>query len=736
MAWAGVNIACNTLPCNSVPLGLPPLAVSRSEEDQILLPAANSWWWSRNRDSLAGEARARVVGDQQPAGRKPLPARAVASKFATKECSRLLVVREPTAAPDGAAVTPRSLQPRGELAETLQERLAQTQQLAETRKRQVQCASIAAVVLLLATGMAVWQWQAATKATVVAQAQTREAQKHLAQAQTRELLRLMGLAAEQVTAGDPVTALLLAREGMPGRFTPEQPDRPVVASFWPVLHDALAAQREILVLRGHEAEVTSAEFSADGTRIVTGSYDGTTRVWLADGSGEPLVLLGHEGSVISAGFSPDGTRIVSASGDNTARVWMADGSGEPLVLLGHEAEVGSAGFSPDGTRIVTASDDSTARVWMADGSGAPVVLRGHENVVWSAGFSPDGTRIVTASEDSTARVWLADGSGEPVVLRGHENGVWSAGFSPDGTRIVTASWDGTARVWLADGSGAAPGPARPRGRGHLGRVQPRRDPNRHRLGRQDGAGVAGRRQRRSPWSCAATRPRSPRPGSAPTGPESSPPPMTARRGCGWPTAAAQPLVLRGHENGVWSAGFSPDGTRIVTASADKTARVWMADGSGAPVVLRGHENRVTSAGFSPDGTRIVTASGDNTARVWMADGSGEPVVLRGHENGVWSAGFSPDGTRIVTASADKTARVWMADGSGEPLVLRGHEGRCRLGRVQPGRDQDRHRLLGRDGTGVDGRRQRRTHGPARPRERGLVGRVQPRRDQDRHRLGR
>ena len=76
------------------------------------------------------------------------------------------------------------------------------------------------------------------------------------------------------------------------------------------------------------------------------------------------------------------------------------------------------------------------------------------------------------------------------------------------------------------------------------------------------------------------------------------------------------MVLRGHENGVWSAGFSPDGTRIVTGSKDKTARVWRADGSGEPLVLHGHEGAVTSAGFSPDGTRIVTGSDDNTARVW------------------------------------------------------------------------------------------------------------------------
>src|SRR5262249_4240089 len=115
---------------------------------------------------------------------------------------------------------------------------------------------------------------------------------------------------------------------------------------------------------------------------------------------------------------------------------------------------------------------------------------------------------------------------------------------------------------------------------------------------------------------------------------------------------------RGHEGGVSSAAFSPDGQRIVTASQDKTARVWNADGTGEPLVLRGHEGWVVSAAFSPDGQRIVTASEDKTARVWKADGTGEPLVLRGHEGWVASAAFSSDGQRIVTTSDDKTARVW------------------------------------------------------------------------------
>jgi dipeptidyl aminopeptidase/acylaminoacyl peptidase len=76
------------------------------------------------------------------------------------------------------------------------------------------------------------------------------------------------------------------------------------------------------------------------------------------------------------------------------------------------------------------------------------------------------------------------------------------------------------------------------------------------------------------------------------------------------------LVVLTHGDAVTSAAFSPDSQRIVTASDDKTARVWKADGTGEPLVLRGHEDRVLSAAWSPDGQRIVTTSGDNTARVW------------------------------------------------------------------------------------------------------------------------
>ena len=131
-----------------------------------------------------------------------------------------------------------------------------------------------------------------------------------------------------------------------------------------------------------------------------------------------------------------------------------------------------------------------------------------------------------------------------------------------------------------------------------------------------------------------------------------------------------------HQEAVWSAVFSPDGKRIVTASSDKTARVWdAATGQLIGEPLKGHDEAVYSAAFSPDGQRIVTASQDRTARVWDAE-TGRPIgePLRGHDDGVWSAAFSPDGQRIVTASYDRTARVWDA-ATGQPIgePLKGHD---------------------------------------------------------------
>ncbi|KAJ7199387.1 WD40 repeat-like protein [Mycena pura] len=144
--------------------------------------------------------------------------------------------------------------------------------------------------------------------------------------------------------------------------------------------------------------------------------------------------------------------------------------------------------------------------------------------------------------------------------------------------------------------------------------------------------------------------------------------------------SAVPLAPRqsaGHNDGVWSVAFSPDGQRIVSGSGDKMVRIWDATtGAAIGEPLQGHNDGVSSMAFSPDGQCIVSGSYDKTVRIWdAATGAAIGEPLQGHKHWVLSVAFSPDGRRIVSGSYDETVRIWdTATGAviGEPL--QGHNG--------------------------------------------------------------
>jgi WD40 repeat protein len=122
------------------------------------------------------------------------------------------------------------------------------------------------------------------------------------------------------------------------------------------------------------------------------------------------------------------------------------------------------------------------------------------------------------------------------------------------------------------------------------------------------------------------------------------------------------------EGPVRAVSFSPDGSLVLTASDDGTARIWRAD--GVLVHTLKQPGPLTAASFSPDATLVLTAGRDGTARIWRMD-TGEPTATLRHGGPVTSATFSHDGRAVVTTSEDGTARVWVA-ASGTPLLVVRH----------------------------------------------------------------
>jgi len=124
--------------------------------------------------------------------------------------------------------------------------------------------------------------------------------------------------------------------------------------------------------------------------------------------------------------------------------------------------------------------------------------------------------------------------------------------------------------------------------------------------------------------------------------------------------ATSSLVLRGHTDGVLSASYSPDGTKIITASADHTARIWDARTGLELLPPLQQADDVLVAVFSPDGTRVATGAEDGTAQIWDAKTGRAVGAAMRETDAIKSVEFSPDGKLLATGSDDNYARIWDA----------------------------------------------------------------------------
>ena len=127
----------------------------------------------------------------------------------------------------------------------------------------------------------------------------------------------------------------------------------------------------------------------------------------------------------------------------------------------------------------------------------------------------------------------------------------------------------------------------------------------------------------------------------------------------WDTATGELIeTFTGHSGIVYDVAFSPDATQVLTGSMDKTARLWSVATGQTLRTYAEHTKGINAVAFSPDGKLLATGSSDNSTRIWDITQTSSLHTLTGHTQAVNAVTFSPTGATVLTKSSDDTIKTW------------------------------------------------------------------------------
>jgi WD40 repeat protein len=411
--------------------------------------------------------------------------------------------------------------------------------------------------------------------------------------------------------------------------------------------------RQLSILAKHTGWVVGVEFSHDGSRLSTASYDGRAFIWdisnaqspklaasLPGGSPQPggeaanppRVLSGHTRYVAAARFSADGSRLVTIDAAGQARVW-ATTNGSLIAALPGNIAIKDATLNHDGSVLATCDEGGRVAIWaIAAGANPPSVRKVAEmnfpQEPRSIQFGAGEGEIIVAGEDgpdSGVSIFNVQTKAATATIRG-----FAVAISRDGGQIVTqdlananAAW-----VWGAD---------------HGRKAE---------LSSHDGPLICASFDLSGKRIVAATKG-----GSV----------------VAWDAAGRELFPPRkGHlGNDLFWVGFSPNGRYIMSIASDNKANVWDAQTGkllGPLRTLPGAETKYIkaqdkdflppTATFSPDSALVCTSSFERSVTIWDPATGSQLVRLPAHMGNVTIVAFSPVSNCLVTGALDGTARLW------------------------------------------------------------------------------
>ncbi len=457
---------------------------------------------------------------------------------------------------------------------------------------------------------------------------------------------------------DPERSVLLALEALSKADTLEARN---------ALHHALVELRILNTTIADDTVLYAVAFSPDGTRIATGGFDYSAKIWDTSNHQLLLTLKTNDKDVYDVEWSPDGT-LLATSGITDVIIWDAVTGKQVLTLagefvghtLGNFLGAGRVDFSPDGTRLAVANQDGVPKVWDIITGKSILSLAGHTEICWPIKFSPDGTLLATGGHDGQVKIWDAQTGVELHSYQDPSAFVYGVDFSPDGSRLVAVDESGYLTIWELESGNTLLSLANPSTGGFSSaKFLP------------DGSGIisTGYDGVARIWDAVTGR---------------------------------QLLLLAGHASTVMDASLSPDGRILATGGVGGALKIWDLGPSREVFTHDVQPAAVGQVAYSPDGQFLAAAATDGFVRIWdrtsnqlvtelstdpthpwkdglaygpdgqwLAAGSidgywalwelktGKLVALTaGHTNMIPGLTFSPDGQYLATTSFDGTAKIW------------------------------------------------------------------------------
>jgi WD40 repeat protein len=364
-------------------------------------------------------------------------------------------------------------------------------------------------------------------------------------------------------------------------------------------------------------------FSPQGDLLATDSSLGGINIWRA-GTTNLVRRLSHGIGISFLKFSPDGTQLASLNSQGEVALWKV-GQWAILRRIPGTPPLGVHGrrldFSGDGKEVAIGQSDGRLRVIDLDTGHTNLNIAAHPEVISAVAWSPKATLIATGSAylGGPVRLWDA-ASGKPIgTLEGHTAWISQLIFSADGRRLYSAGADQTIRIWDVAEQRCL---ATLRGSGdevHGLTLSP------------DGASLASGSKDGvvAFWSALPQ------------------------------TKEEQPRVLAIGQIGWAGAAFAPDSRHLAVARKGG-AQLYELPSLREVETIAALGTNVSTMAYSPDGTRILSGSADGRLRVWSC---AERRVVRdwpGHTAKVWGARFSDDAKRLISIDISGEVTCWDA----------------------------------------------------------------------------